>query len=46
MFRVVKVYFELFCLFVSGVTAPSSYFTRFIDHTQRRTIVGKTPLDA
>ena len=37
------------CLFVSGETAPqwarASSFTRFLDHTQRRTTVGRTPLD-
>ena len=36
-------------LFVLGVTAPqwprASSFTRFLDHTQRRTTVGRTPLD-
>ena len=36
------------CLF-SGATAPpwarASSFTRFLDHTQRRTTVGRTPLD-
>jgi hypothetical protein len=32
------------CLFVSfGATASS--FTRFLDHTQRRITVGRTPLD-
>ena len=38
------------CLFVSGATAPqwarASSFTRFLDHTQRRTTVGRTPPDA
>ena len=37
------------CLFVFGPTAPSgpgtSSFTRFLDHTQRRTSFGGTPLD-
>ena len=37
------------CLFVFRATAPqwamASLFTRFIDHTQRRTTVGRTPLD-
>jgi len=39
------------CLFVFGATAPppqwamASSFTRFLDHTQRRTTVGRTPLD-
>jgi hypothetical protein len=36
-------------MFVFGATAPqwarASSFTRFIDHTQRRTTVGRTPLD-
>jgi len=35
--------------FLFGTTAPqrarASSFTRFLDHTQRRTIVGRTPLD-
>ena len=35
--------------FVSGATAPqwamASSFTRFLDHAQRRTTVGRTPLD-
>ena len=37
------------CLFVFGATAPqwtrASSFTRFLDHTQRRTAVGRNPLD-
>jgi len=37
------------CLFVFGATAPqwaiASSFTRFLDHTQRRTTVGRTSLD-
>jgi len=37
------------CLFVFGATAPqwamASSFTRFLDHTQWRTTVGRTPLD-
>ena len=40
------------CLLVIGAKAPSppqwdraSSFTRFLDHTQRRTTSGKTPLD-
>ena len=41
---------QFVCLFVSGATAPqwaiASSFTRFLDHTQRRTTVGRTPLDA
>ena len=36
-------------MFVLGATAPhwarASSFTRFLDHTQRRTTVGRTPLD-
>jgi hypothetical protein len=36
-------------LFVFGATAPLwarvSSFTKFLDHTQRRTTVGRTPLD-
>ena len=36
-------------MFVCGATAPqwatASSFTRFLDHTQRRTTVGRTPLD-
>ena len=36
-------------LFVYGATAPSGAmapsFTRFLDHTKRRTTVGRTPLD-
>ena len=39
----------LFFHFVFGTTAPqwtrASSFTRFLDHTQRRTTVGRTPLD-
>jgi hypothetical protein len=34
--------------FVLGATGPvgrDSSFTRFLDHTQRRTTVGSTPLD-
>ena len=37
------------CLFIFGATAPqwarASSFTRFLYHTQRRTSVGRTPLD-
>jgi len=37
------------CLFVFGATAPqwarASSFTRFLDHTQRRTTVGRASLD-
>ena len=37
------------CLFFFGATAPqwamASSFTRFLDHTQRRTTVGRTPPD-
>jgi len=36
-------------LFVFGATSPqwarASSFTRFLDHTQRRTTLGRTPLD-
>ena len=32
-------------LFVFGATPRASWFTRFLYHTQRRTIVGRTPLD-
>ena len=38
-----------FCLCVFGATVPQwarvSSFTRFLDHTQRHTTVGRTPLD-
>jgi len=47
--------FEEFCLFVFGATAASpppppqwaraSSFKRFLDHTLRRTTMGRTPLD-
>jgi len=30
---------------VFGATAMSSSFLRFLDHAQRRTTVGRTPLD-
>ena len=46
-----KCRLNLFCLFAFGPTAPppqwamASSFTRFLDHTQRRTTVGRTPLD-
>ena len=37
------------CRYVCGATAPqwamASSFTRFLDHTQRRNTVGRTPLD-
>jgi len=37
------------CFFVFGATAPNwaraSSFMRFLDHTQRRITVGRTPLD-
>jgi len=43
------VIFRKFCLFVFDATAPqwarASSFLRFLDHTQRRTTVGRTPLD-
>jgi len=39
--------FLFLCVF--GETAPqwarASFFTRFLDHTQRRTTLGRTPLD-
>jgi hypothetical protein len=39
----------LFFCFVFGATTPpvarASSFKRFLDHTQRRTTVGRTPLD-
>ena len=39
--------FNTACLFVFSATAPqwvmASTFTRFLDHTQRRTTVGRTP---
>jgi len=41
--------FQLFYLSVFGATAPqwakASSFTRFLDHIQRHTTVGRTPLD-
>jgi len=46
-----KIRSVAFCLFVLGATAPppqwvrASSFTRFLNHTQRRTTVGRTPLD-
>ena len=41
---------EFVCLFVFGAGPPpywarASLFTMFLDHTQRRTIVGRVPLD-
>jgi hypothetical protein len=33
------------CLFVAQQHQWASTFTRFLDHTQRRPIVGRTPLD-
>jgi len=46
------VYYTIFFLFFRfsfGVTAPqwamASSFTRFLDHTQRHTTVGRTSLD-
>ena len=38
------------CLFLAPQPPPSQWamassFTRFLDHTQRRTTVGRTPLD-
>ena len=39
----------IYIYFLFGATAPQlarAYsFTRFLDHTQRRTTVGRTPLD-
>jgi len=39
----------VFFIYLFGATAPewarASSFTRFLDHTQRRTTVGRTPLD-
>ena len=39
----------LICFFFFGATVPqwamASSFTRFLDHTQRRTSVGRTALD-
>ena len=39
----------LYSLFVFGATSPqwarASSFTRFLDHTQRSTTVGRIPLD-
>jgi hypothetical protein len=49
--RVVNVKIAaLVCLFVccwrdSPQWARASSFTKFLDHTQRRTTVGRTPLD-
>ena len=41
--------FSVHCLFAFGAKAPqwarASSITRFPDHTQRRTTIGKTPLD-
>ena len=45
---IVKLYTHI-CSLVFGATAPqcarASSFTRFLDHTQRRTTVAMTPLD-
>ena len=45
---VLRVEIEV-CLFVFGASAPqwamASSFTRFLDHTQRRATVGRTPLE-
>ena len=42
-------YEERVCLFVFGATVPSGpgppHSRGFLDHTQRRTTVGRTPLD-
>jgi hypothetical protein len=44
-----EVFLIFVCLFVFGATAPqwarAPSFTRFLDHTQRRATVGRTPLD-
>ena len=44
-----KSYKTGICFFVFGATDPqwtrASSFTRFLDHTQRPTTVGRTPLD-
>jgi hypothetical protein len=50
LLTVIEVCFgEWVCLFVFVATTPQwakvSSFTRFLDHTQRRTTVGRTPLD-
>ena len=43
------IYLFIYLFIYFGATAPqwirSSSFTRFLDHTQRRTTVGRTPLD-
>ena len=47
--RLSSQYTDVVCMYVFDATtsqrARSSSFTRFLDHTQRRTTVGKTPLD-
>ena len=44
-----KTHYLYIILFVFGATAPQwamgSSFTMFLHHTQRRTTVGRTPLD-
>jgi hypothetical protein len=38
-------YYLLFSLACSPARAMASSFMRFLDHTQRRATVGRTPLD-
>jgi len=49
MNHLISSYIYMGCLYDFGATAPqwarTSSFTRFLDHTQRRTAVGRTPLD-
>ena len=43
-----ELYYVFVCLFLARQPpqwARASSFTRFLDHTQRRTTVGRTPLD-
>jgi len=40
---IIKQYDSLLLFFLFGATASS--FTRFLDHTQQRTTVGRTPPD-
>jgi hypothetical protein len=52
-FLITKVYFVCFlgfttvcgCIFHSLVAGFASSFSRFLDHTQRRATVGRTPVD-
>jgi len=45
----IYLYVCIYNFFLFGATAPqwamSFSFTRFLDHTQRRSTVGRTPLD-